>query len=204
MVIRRRYSNHNLTFVRLGPRYILLRKQCRFRSVGFPDIWSQPTLFFTQVMKFYHWVGWQSKADISITTKPMSGWVLDISSLENSGDPDQLASNEASWSGFTLFLKHLKKLHPWAGWQSEADLEDNCIQNFHLGRYIMGYTVGNLVLRWRVSGTIKCEFRTYIQRYTSPSENFEYGYPHSNALLTFSLQIDSENVLCCTFMSSCC
>ena len=27
-------------------------------------------------------------------------------------------------------------------------LGDNCIQNFHLGRYIMRYTVGNLVL-WR-------------------------------------------------------
>ena len=25
---------------------------------------------------------------------------------------------------------------------------DNCIQNFHLGKYIIGYTVGNLVL-WR-------------------------------------------------------
>ena len=25
-------------------------------------------------------------------------------------------------------------------------LGDNCIQNFHLGRYIVGYTVGNLVL----------------------------------------------------------
>ena len=30
-------------------------------------------------------------------------------------------------------------------------LGDNCIQNFHLGRYIVGYTVGNLVLRRRVS-----------------------------------------------------
>ena len=29
-------------------------------------------------------------------------------------------------------------------------LEDNCIQNFYLGRYIVGYTVGNLVLRRRV------------------------------------------------------
>ena len=28
-------------------------------------------------------------------------------------------------------------------------LGDNCIQNFHLGRYIAGYTVGNLVLRRR-------------------------------------------------------
>ena len=30
------------------------------------------------------------------------------------------------------------------------ELGDNCIQNFHLGRYIVGYTVGNLVLRRRV------------------------------------------------------
>ena len=27
-----------------------------------------------------------------------------------------------------------------------------------------------------------------MRRYTSPNENFEYGYPHSNALLTFFLQ----------------
>ena len=64
-------------------------------------------------------------------------------------------------------------------------LGDNCIQNFHLGRYIVGYMVGNLVLRRRVSGAVKRDFRTYIRRYTSPNENFEYGYPHSNALLTF-------------------
>ena len=74
----------------------------------------------------------------------------------------------------------------------EDHLGDNCIQNFHLGRYIVGYTVGNLVLRRRVSGAVKRDFRTYIGRYTSPNENFEYGYPHSNALLTFSLQKDSE------------
>ena len=30
---------------------------------------------------------------------------------------------------------------------SGGDLGDNCIQNFHLGRYIIGYTVENLVLR---------------------------------------------------------
>ena len=56
-------------------------------------------------------------------------------------------------------------------------LGDNCIQNFHLGRYIVGYTVGNLVLRRRVSGAVKRDFR-----------NFEYGYPHSNACLTFPLK----------------
>ena len=31
---------------------------------------------------------------------------------------------------------------------------------------------------------------------------FEYSYPHSNAELTFSLQKDSENVLCCAYTSS--
>ena len=72
-----------------------------------------------------------------------------------------------------------------------SNLGENCIQNFHLGRYIVGYTVGNLVLRGRVSGAVKRDFRMYIRRYTSANENFEYGYPHSNALLTISLQKDS-------------
>ena len=38
----------------------------------------------------------------------------------------------------------------------------NCIQNFHLGRYIVGYTIGNLFLRQRASGAVKRDFRTYI------------------------------------------
>ena len=69
-------------------------------------------------------------------------------------------------------------------------LGDNCIQNFHLERYIVGYTVGNLVLRRRASGAVKRDFRTYIRRYTSQNENFEYGYPHSNALLQFCLKLE--------------
>ena len=69
-------------------------------------------------------------------------------------------------------------------------LGDNCIQNFHLGWYIVGYTVGNLVLRRRASGAVKRDFRTYIRRYTSPNENFEYGYPHSNAVLQFELKFE--------------
>ena len=68
--------------------------------------------------------------------------------------------------------------------RNKIQLGDNGIQNFHLGRYIVGYTVGNLVLRVAV----KLNFRPYIRRYTSPNENFEYGYPHSNALLFFSLK----------------
>ena len=58
------------------------------------------------------------------------------------------------------------------------NLGDNCVQNFHLGRYIVRY--GR-----KFSFTVKRDFRTYIRRYTSPNENFEYGYPHSNALSTF-------------------
>ena len=37
-------------------------------------------------------------------------------------------------------------------------LGDNCIQIFHLGWYIVGYTVGNFVLRRRVSGAVKHDF----------------------------------------------
>ena len=85
-----------------------------------------------------------------------------------------------------------------------SKLGDNCIQNFNLGRYIVGYTVGNLDLLRRVSGALKRDFRKYIRQYTSLNENFEYGYPHSNALLTFFLQKDSENVLCCFYTSSGC
>ena len=63
---------------------------------------------------------------------------------------------------------------------------DSCnIQTFHLGRYIVEYTVGNLVVCGRESGTVKCDFGRYIQRYTSPNENFEYVYPRSNTLLLF-------------------
>ena len=83
----------------------------------------------------------------------------------------------ASGSNITPCFKNRKK-----------HLGDNCIQNFHLGRYIVGYTVGNLVLRRHACGALKRDFRTYIRRYTSPNENFEYGYPHSNALLQFRLE----------------
>ena len=69
-------------------------------------------------------------------------------------------------------------------------LQDNCIQNFNLGRYIVGYTVGNLVLLRRASGAVKCDFRAYIRRYTSPNQNFEYCYPHSNALLQFRFELE--------------
>ena len=54
-------------------------------------------------------------------------------------------------------------------------LGDNCIQSFHLWRYI--------VFGRCASGPVKHYFRTYIQWYTSTNEIFEYGYSHSNALL---------------------
>ena len=37
-------------------------------------------------------------------------------------------------------------------------------------------------------GAVKHDLQTYIRRYTSPNENFEYGYPHSNALFQFRLE----------------
>ena len=67
---------------------------------------------------------------------------------------------------------------------------DNCIQNIHLGRYIVEYTVGNLVLRRRTSGAEKRDFRAYSISDDIPSQmkKIEYGYPHSNAILQFRLK----------------
>ena len=42
--------------------------------------------------------------------------------------------------------------------------------------------VGNSLIRRRIRGAVKRNFRPYHWRYTSPNEHFEYGYPHSNAL----------------------
>ena len=37
----------------------------------------------------------------------------------------------------------------------------------------------------RINGRKFSFMATRIRRYTSPNENFEYGYPHSNALIHF-------------------
>ena len=50
--------------------------------------------------------------------------------------------------------------------------------------------MGNLVLRQCASLAVNRDFRTYIRRYTSPNENFEYSYPHSNALLPFHPKLE--------------
>ena len=62
-------------------------------------------------------------------------------------------------------------------WINITKLGDNCIQNLHLGRYIVGYTFGNLVLLLRLRVAVKLNFRPNIRRYTSQNKNFEYGYP---------------------------
>ena len=38
--------------------------------------------------------------------------------------------------------------------------------------------------------TLKLDFWQYIRHYTSPNENFEYSYLHSNALLQFRLKLE--------------
>ena len=40
------------------------------------------------------------------------------------------------------------------------------------------------------SRVLKGDFQLYIRQYTSQNENFEYGYPHSNALLQFRLKLE--------------
>ena len=95
---------------------------------------------------------------------------------------------------FGLFIKELMTKISVENSQRKSTkillLRGYCIQNFHLGRNIVGYTVGNLVLQRRASWAVKRYFRTYIRQYTSPIENFEYGYPHSNTLLQFCLKLE--------------
>ena len=67
-------------------------------------------------------------------------------------------------------------------------LGNNCIQICHLGRYIVGYTVGNFVLRRRVSGRIS-------EDNTSQNDKLEYGYPHSNVL--FNIYTHQNQVFTC-------
>ena len=55
------------------------------------------------------------------------------------------------------------------------NLLDSVFKIFILGRYIIVYKVGNLVLQRRVSGVIKHDFQLYISRSTLPNEKFEYG-----------------------------
>ena len=50
---------------------------------------------------------------------------------------------------------------------SVDDLGDNCIQNFHLGRYIVGYMVGNLVLKQFTSGSVKRDFLKPLSHWTA-------------------------------------
>ena len=45
-------------------------------------------------------------------------------------------------------------------------------------------------LRRRASGAVNRDFRKYIRRYTSPNENFEYGYSHSYARLQFCFKLE--------------
>ena len=40
----------------------------------------------------------------------------------------------------------------------------------------------------------------YIPQYTSQIENFEYSYPHSNALVIVFHQKDKENLVCCPYV----
>ena len=57
------------------------------------------------------------------------------------------------------------------------DLVDNCIQNFHLGRW------------YKRRG--KTKFLTVYRRYTPRSKwKFEYGYPYSNAFLQLCLKLE--------------
>ena len=97
----------------------------------------------------------------------------------------EMLQNEGKGSiwGMTRTLIHLKAMF---GDYYCINLGDSCIQNVHLGRYIIGYIVGNLLLRHHERGVVKRDFWPYM--IYLPNETFEYGYPHSNAFLQFYLK----------------
>ena len=45
-----------------------------------------------------------------------------------------------------------------------------------------------------ISERISDDIPPYIRRYTSPNENFEYGYPNSNAFLQFCLKLEHQTI----------
>ena len=60
----------------------------------------------------------------------------------------------------TMLLSTVMILRFWTdrvtlGQKEQSDLGDNCIQNFHLRRYIVSFMVGNFVLHQHVSGAVK-------------------------------------------------
>ena len=70
-------------------------------------------------------------------------------------------------------------------------LGDKCNQNFHLGRYIVGYKVTNLVLRRHQSGAVKRDLGPYdISDDKPPQMKILNGYPNSNTLLQSGLKLE--------------
>ena len=64
--------------------------------------------------------------------------------------------------------------------QQEHYNVDDYIQIFHLLRFIVGYMVGNHVLK-----RVELNFRLYTRRYTSSNDFFEYSYPLNVWLLRY-------------------
>ena len=65
-------------------------------------------------------------------------------------------------------------------WEETVEVHlnvDNHIQDYHLERYIVGYTFGNHVLQLRSCVAVKLNFPQYIRHYTSTNKIFEYSYP---------------------------
>ena len=79
-------------------------------------------------------------------------------------------------------------------------LGDNCTQIFHLGRYIVGYMVGNFVLRPRFSGAVKHDFDRIYDDIPPQMKNLNMVIPILMYFLTFTHR--KHFILCKTLASS--
>ena len=89
-----------------------------------------------------------------------------------------------SWSVFVDCKERFRL--PLSGvWRRDLDFGENCIQNFHLGRYM--YIIG-FSHKFSFMMTYQRSHKTLFaainpMKHTSSNENFEFSYPYSNALL---------------------
>ena len=92
-----------------------------------------------------------------------SVFFIDFQSLKTEGKSWEVLEKSLNFKHTCLYEPYLSSL---------CHLGDNCILNFHLGRYIVGYTFGNLVLGWLMSRAVKHDFWTYILTIYLPKWTF--------------------------------
>ena len=65
----------------------------------------------------------------------------------------------------------------WLSWRQRGLIREQLYSKFSFGEVYLRIYGQKFGIQLHASGTIKCDFRPYIQQYTSPNKTFENGYP---------------------------